>query len=116
MNRTLFILGMVIISKGIYDFQSAFFGTTTFNDVAEKNVEFEIWYYYFGFLYGVFCAYVGNSFVKVFSISISIICLCISGYALYDTDEETHRALFECVALPSPDAVDKCLMGVFGAR
>ena len=109
MNGILYIIGLGILGKGIFDFQSAFLGTTTFNDVISKDMFFEVTYYYFGFLYGAVCYYIVSSVpLKTFASTVGFICLCISAFAILDSEQETRGAMYDCVSLP-PDSVDDCL-------
>lgn len=109
MNKTFFIVGLAILSKGLFDFQDAFFGTTTFEDVISKDPHFEAGYYCCGFVFGSVSAYFGSPNVKVFSSFVGGVCLIISAFIIIDTVSETKWQAEECAMLPTLDEVNDCL-------
>ena len=109
MNKVFIIVGLAILSKGLFDFQDAFFGTTTFEDVMSKDQYFEAGYYYFGFVFGLMAAYFGSPSVKVFSLLVAVVCLLISAFVIIDTLSETKWQAEECPLLPTPDEINDCL-------
>ncbi len=108
MNKVFFIVGLAILSKGLFDFQDAFFGTTTFENVMSKDQYFEAGYYYFGFVFGSMAAYFGSPSVKAFSSFVGGACLIISAFIIIDTVSETKWQAEECAMLPTLDEVNDC--------
>ncbi|OOE41779.1 hypothetical protein BZG00_02085 [Salinivibrio kushneri] len=110
MNVVLFLIGLGILGKGVVDFQSALLGTTTFDDIISKDMYFEAGYYYFGFVYGAVCAFaVKSGKLKIFSSTVGLICLLISGYVIIDSYNETKGAAEKCGSHGQADLVTECL-------
>lgn len=108
MNKLLVMVGLLILGKGIFDFWGALFGTTTFEEATSMNPYFEAGYYYFGFVFGVISAYLGNTGVKIFSSIVCGVCLIISAHTIFDTLGETKWQAEECASLPTLDDIDRC--------
>lgn len=107
MKSILYVVGLIMLGKGGYDFYGAIFGTTTFEDVINTNIQFEATYYIFGIIFGVICkATKDDGLLKVFSGIVGLFCLLISGFVLLDSHSDTTGAAYDCV---SSSNMDQCL-------
>ncbi|MEF2524359.1 hypothetical protein V4D10_18490 [Vibrio mimicus] len=105
MKSILYVVGVIMLGKAGYDFYGAIFGTTTFEEVINKNIQFEAAYYVFGIVFGVICkATKDDGLLKSFAGLVGLVCLLISGFVIFDSHSDTTGAAYDCVSNPNMDA------------
>jgi hypothetical protein len=110
LNLALLLVGMFLLGKGYYDFNSALFGSTSFSLIINKDMNFEVGYYFFGMLYGAACQISNNSWLKLFAGCIGFMCTVFGGYVIYDSYQDAYFSGAECAIYNDElDNINECL-------
>jgi len=113
LNLALLIVGVFLLGKGFYGFNSALLGSTSFSSIINKNIDFEIGYYVFGVFYGIVCQISNNSWLKLFSGVVGFLCAALGGYVIYDSYQDTYFSANRCaIENHEIDKINKCLQSL----